>query len=730
MNNRFRLISLVVLSILVSPIIYCLPNLVKNPSFEYEHNKWASDWLIRSYFEDQSVTDYILDQGNGHSGNRFLTVRNNIPNDARVYQYIEVKPSTVYRISGWIKSDGITGDTGGNIAVLDSFAMTPDVRNSNGVWQYVEMYGMTGLYQRKMPISVRFGSWTMRDKPRGTVSFDDITVEQVTQRPAGQIQSLSFNDPYNENDANKYFERVNNMKANSINVDMTLFLAMILFIASAGFAFYTLFLSSKKGTMKSFVDTVFTKYYHIFIALFFIIFFLVFLIDPNGIGVLDVRLFFIVLLVGSLGIGFYLYRIKALTPQNIAKIVVILGVGIRLCYFLYTDMNTRQHDLWGAWSHTAYIEYVANHFALPPVGTYETYHPPVHYILSAVVFKIAQLCRLPNDLAFRAVELFLVFLSTLYLIFAYKIFKLVKCDEKIKLVAIAFVCFLPNTIYMSVYLNNDPTLTLFYTVAFYYLLKWVDNRTMKNTILLAVFTAISILSKKSALAMLPLAGIVFVVELVKNRTEWKKFLVQGAVFLAIALPLGMSYQIRNYVLFQQDLSYAVPPLGTIMPDDPYKLFWVSVEKLLQQPISSQAPAEREYFVMELIRTALFEVFEWPGLKDIATVLMFFYLLNLLVMVIFIILFRKQDFSDKAYVFLLSLVVSLLLYWQMRSASPYDCTYAFRYLSPFISIPLGFFIGQGVIRFSSTKYPVFNVVIRAQFAIFCIMSAVFILAIGF
>jgi hypothetical protein len=42
-----------------------------------------------------------------------------------------------------------------------------------------------------------------------------------------------------------------------------------------------------------------------------------------------------------------------------------------------------------------------------------------------------------------------------------------------------------------------------------------------------VFTAIAVLSKKFSLIRYPLAGIVFVVELIRNKSELRKLLIQG-----------------------------------------------------------------------------------------------------------------------------------------------------------------------------------------------------------
>jgi hypothetical protein len=601
---------------------------------------------------------------------------------------------------------------------------------THGEWKYFELYGMTGEYQVRMPIGFRIGGWTAR--VTGSATFDDISLVQVKNKAdvKGMIVSTSFIDNYSEEKANRYFESQTDPRYSGSSFLMSLYLAALLFIGALSFTIYNIFIKGKARKLESIITVALKSYFYIFAAVLFIIFFVVFASNGMSVTRIDIQAFFVISFIAACAVAGYLYKTGQLTLRNITKLVIVLGVMLRLCYFLYTDIYTRQHDMWGGWSHQAYIEWVAAHFTLPPVGTYEAYHPPVHYFLSAIAFDLVKLFNPDTGMAFRGVELLMEFFSLLTLVFYYKIFKLLKVDEKVMLVGVAFACFLPDLIYMSPYINNDPTVLLFYTICFYYLLKWIDNKTIKNTVLFAIFTALAVLSKKFSLLMFPLAGIVFVVELIRNKSEMKKLLIQGAIFVAIALPLGLSFQIRNYLMFGQDLSYAVPAFGNIMSGNPFNLFFIDVGKLLSQPISSQIADQRSFFLMEMIRTALFEVFAFPGLNDIAAVVMFFYLLNLVVFVLYFILFRKEEMGNKTYVFLLNMIGVIILYMNMRSTQAYDCTYAFRYISPYLYLSLGYFFGHAVTRFSKSKYPVLNVIVQGQFWLWCASVAVFICMVGF
>ncbi|MBN2444158.1 MAG: glycosyltransferase family 39 protein [Spirochaetales bacterium] len=709
--------------------LYAGENLIKNPSFEKDHNGWASHWFTRSYLEGEEDVSYSLETGEAHTGERFISASTDKSNDVRIYQIVEVKPKTVYRLSAWVKAENVRGGVGVNISVPDSFAASPGVKDTQRNWQEVVLYGMTGKYQTRLPVTLRIGGWAGFSS--GKAEFDDVSMTEVTERPFGKnIESLSFSDDVDDTMIQDHFTRINNIHYTTKKLTISIFFAILTFVVSIFFSLYLFVIKGKNSVIDKTLQFAAEKLYYIFIAILFIVFYIVFIHNFREIGMDDVQLSFLIMAMLAGGTAAYLFKIKQLTPGNIAKILIILGITVRICYFMYTDTMERQHDIWGAWNHVEYMKHIAATFTLPSVGTYETYHPPVHYFLSAIPFNIARFFGLSEDSGIRAVELLMVFFSSLTLIFIYKILNRLKIDKKIVLIGTALACFHPGLIYMSIYLNNDVTVGLFYIITFYYLIKWVDEKTLKNVILLAVFTALSLLSKKSAMVILPVQGIVFIKEMVKNKQDWKKYLKHGLIFLGIALPLGFSYMIRNYLLFQHDLSYAIPPLGTIMPNNPFNLFFVSIEELFRQPYVSDAPHENVFFLTMLFRTSLFSVFQFKGLEDLAIVMIALYLVLTGVLSLNFILFRKKHMKDKGYIFLLNFVSTLVIYFRMRLYSPYDCTQAFRYISPFIMISLCYFAGSSIERFSKTKYPVLNVLLKAHFWLFCLFSAFFILSIGF
>jgi hypothetical protein len=711
-----------------------------NPSFEKDHAGWASEWFRKALFEDDS-TAYYLETGDAHTGEHAIRIVNKRPNDANVLQDIAVLPDSIYHVSCWIKVKGIAGNAGANVSVIDSVAMSEFVFDTQGQWRFTELYGMTGPYQTKIKMAARIGAWGTT--ATGEALFDDMAIEFAKSVPPGfDIQSFTFNDKYTEERGKTYFSWINDERRISNRLSMSIMIAALTLAAFFLFAVYMFFLNGKLPKLDRLYRTGFTRWKFVSIAISFIVFFVVYAYRKGVQTSFDIQCSFVLFGICVAGIAGYLYKTKQLTKESIMILIVLLGIALRLCYFLYTPYadkySNRQFDTWGPWSHTEYIKYIAAHFSLPPVGAYETYHPPVHYILCAVVLKVAELFGAGETLAFQAVQVYLVFLSSLIIILANRIFKLIGCDENVRIVGVAVMSFFPSLVLMSVTLTNDITVSFFFTLGLYRLIVWKKEPSVKNAVVLAIATALAVLSKKSAYILFILAGIVFFVELYKHRKEAGKYIKLALIFLSIAVPLGASFQVRNYILFQQGPSYTFPFTNAAPSNNPYHLVGVPVGDLLEQPFISKDDSKRTFMIGELIRTALFETYlrnreygsSLPGIDDAATLLMLFFLVNLVLMLLYLISSRKDDYMGDRYIFLLTFVFSILVFLQMRFSTQYLMVYDFRYLAPFISVPLAYFIAQANVKFADCRIRLFRYLVPAQFVLWCASSVCFFLLVGF
>lgn len=159
-------------------------NLLTNPGFEQlDGNGLPVGWFTDAYIKRDGVSLYTV-TSDARSGNAAVMVENFDLNDARFAQTVQVEPNAMYRLSGWIRADGIdeTGH-GANLSIEGVHARSDSFRETNGSWEYVETYGMTADDQTEVTIFARVGGYS--GESIGTASFDDLALVKVEELPSG-----------------------------------------------------------------------------------------------------------------------------------------------------------------------------------------------------------------------------------------------------------------------------------------------------------------------------------------------------------------------------------------------------------------------------------------------------------------------------------------------------------------------------------------------------------------
>ncbi|WP_409341995.1 phospholipid carrier-dependent glycosyltransferase [Paenibacillus sp. MBLB4367] len=167
-------------------------NMVLNAGFE----EGAADastpqgWEQDVWDKGADVTKFRMDTGQVHAGSRSAVIENVRPNDAKLIQKQAVKPNTKYKLSAWVKASQVGASAkGANVSVLGVLDTSADVKDTNGQWQQVTLYGKTGAKQTELQVAVRLGGYGSLNT--GTASFDDIMLEEVRSVPSG-FKTVSF----------------------------------------------------------------------------------------------------------------------------------------------------------------------------------------------------------------------------------------------------------------------------------------------------------------------------------------------------------------------------------------------------------------------------------------------------------------------------------------------------------------------------------------------------------
>lgn len=167
--------------------------LVRNASAEdASPSGGAAGWTFDHWTQGDPPSTATRDESVAHSGKSSLKINLQQGDDGKLTQAIKVKPDTWYRVSAWIKTQGVPANTkvGANISVVDAMEFAGDIKGDSD-WQEVVAWGKTGPEQTEIKIAVRLGFYG--SLATGTAWFDDIALTQ-TEPPAG-AKTISFIPP-------------------------------------------------------------------------------------------------------------------------------------------------------------------------------------------------------------------------------------------------------------------------------------------------------------------------------------------------------------------------------------------------------------------------------------------------------------------------------------------------------------------------------------------------------
>ncbi len=259
--------------------------------------------------------------------------------------------------------------------------------------------------------------------------------------------------------------------------------------------------------------------------------------------------------------------------------ILLISFILKMFYAIKKIFCVTDHDLQvlevnpfviGPTGHLGYINYIIEHLSLPPVITEyndfppQFYHPPVFYVFGALVKGIAEKLGVPEIICYEILQQLNMVFAFLCIYVLYKILNELKISAKMTMMLMLLVAFSPIYLTLGVEINNDCIMTLFCLLAVHRVIIWYKKRTVKDIVLTGLFLALGMLSKTSAVLISPALGAVFACaffEKGQNSESRKKLAGQYGAFLAVSVPLGLSWVIRNYVMYKVPFSYVPVVVG-------------------------------------------------------------------------------------------------------------------------------------------------------------------------
>ena len=257
--------------------------------------------------------------------------------------------------------------------------------------------------------------------------------------------------------------------------------------------------------------------------------------------------------------------------------IVFFGTLYRVFYVLFNDIWTLQNDggIFTGYGtpdinngHIGYIEYIYKFFHLPDMNPYDHfgyYHPPLHHIIEAIWLTVQRLLGVREALAFENLQVPTLIYSALCMVVMLHILEECKVSSKALGAGMVLFAFHPRMLVLAGSVNNDILALLLLLTTIWRTLVWIRDKSYKNIVLIALSLGFGMISKLNTAICAFSIALVFLGYFIwcireGNLIELKNCIFEYILFGVIVIPLGLSYIIRNLILFGEKPGIPSPAL--------------------------------------------------------------------------------------------------------------------------------------------------------------------------
>ena len=430
------------------------------------------------------------------------------------------------------------------------------------------------------------------------------------------------------------------------------------------------------------------------------------------------------------GYGIYLRQTKKLTDEALITLIFALGFVLRLGYVLYTGLYTRQHDIgefvegkYNLW-HSGYLLYVRDHFWVPKVDVRnfgEFYHPPFHYFVSAIFLKIVGIF-IPKGTQnyYETLQALSMLWTHFTLIMIYKTVVQIGIRKESRVTAALIIAAFPSFTQMSASINNDILSILLFFTGFYFGIKWFQEGTWKNIIFAGLAVGFGMMTKLSVGIIAFPVGFLFIVKLIRDfrnkedKKAGKKSFLQLVLFGVICAPLGLWFQVRNFILFRVPFTYVLRSDNIYQDVSKYtpvqRIFGFYGFPIEDFFINLGSDGEQDYNIfIDQVKTALFDAENCRddfamSMAGYALLIVFLILIVISVFgfiyTVFTLKKRKSLWEDMSMIVLAVVQTASVISFSLQF--PHICSQNFRYSTPFLLCGTVFLLRAGDIKIPGTK----------------------------
>ncbi len=344
-----------------------------------------------------------------------------------------------------------------------------------------------------------------------------------------------------------------------------------------------------------------------FILMAALVFFLAFCMDTTAETLRKPQYMFFLL---SVFIVLFVFRRMVYITEP--ALILLTGIIFRTSYILYTAIWTRQHDVidFGVGEgHAGYIEYIYNNLSLPPGDPRDKwafFQPPLHHILAGLWMRFCAHFQLAYRQVQENVQLLTLFYICSVTILTFFICRELKLKEWGVRIALVVVCFHPALTLMAGSINNDALSLVLAALAVYLVILWYASPSYKLIILLALSVGLSMMAKLSGGTVAPAVAALFLLKLIKDKQNIRRYILQYLVFGIIVFPLGIWWEIRNMIKYDMPFNY-IPPVGEqLNVSMAARLFDLRIHSVFPAMISNGDAYDEYNVFVSLFKTSLFD----------------------------------------------------------------------------------------------------------------------------
>lgn len=163
-------------------------NLITNGNFEDPLLNMGFGWRVQDVPGVYAGLDTATFHSPGHSLSVQFTGNQNL-NYHQVFQFVKVSPKRAYQLDAFMKTQGITSDSGPRIEVVDAYdphaldKLTPETTGTSGGWNPLNMNFTTGPKTRLLLVLLVRPASKAEDNTAitGKVWLDDVQITSATE---------------------------------------------------------------------------------------------------------------------------------------------------------------------------------------------------------------------------------------------------------------------------------------------------------------------------------------------------------------------------------------------------------------------------------------------------------------------------------------------------------------------------------------------------------------------